>query len=186
MSSDDVGHTVSGSAAVSAQREVMRLAMEHRAQIWGYLMGLSKDPLRAEDLFQNTYLVICEKWQQFTPDTNFVAWALRIARFEFLASVDPARRDFVTVEAEVLEAALGEIDARPDALAAKKEALRLCIDELQPKSQQVFMLRYGEGVSCERVAESANMSLSALYTLLSRVRQTLFDCIQRRLRVEEA
>ncbi|HYF51758.1 MAG TPA: sigma-70 family RNA polymerase sigma factor [Planctomycetota bacterium] len=175
MSTDDLG-----------RREVMRLAMEHRAQIWGYLMGLSKDPLRAEDLFQNTYLVICEKWAQYEPQTNFIAWALKIARFEFLASVDPARREFVTVEAEVLETALGLDDPRPDALAAKKEALRHCIEELQPKSRQVFMLRYGEGLSCGRVAESAGMTLGALYTLLSRVRQALFDCIERRVRVEEA
>src|SRR5215203_2141390 len=44
-----------------ARRELMRLALEHRAQLWGFLMGLTKDPQKAEDLFQNTYLVLCEK-----------------------------------------------------------------------------------------------------------------------------
>ena len=51
------------------RRAVMRLALEHRAQLWGFLVGLAKDPLRAEDLFQNTYLILCEKWDQFQPGT---------------------------------------------------------------------------------------------------------------------
>ena len=88
------------------QQTVMRLALEHRVQIWAYLMGLAKDPHKAEDLFQNTYLIICSKWAQFQEGTNFLAWARRIARFEFLASVDPGRKKYVTVEAEVLESAL--------------------------------------------------------------------------------
>src|SRR5208283_5496669 len=94
-------------------REVMRLALEQREAIWAFLMGLTKDPARAEDLFQDTYLVLCEKASRYTPGTNFLAWARQVARYEFLASVDPKRRPEVTVEAEVLEAAL-DADTRAE------------------------------------------------------------------------
>src|ERR1700722_19658244 len=87
-------------------RDVMRLALEQREALWAFLMGLTKDPTRAEDLFQNTYLVLCEKAAQFTPGTNFLAWARQIARYEYLASIDPKRRPEATAEVEVLEAAL--------------------------------------------------------------------------------
>ena len=76
---------------------VMRLAIEHRSQIWAFLMGLMKDPVRVEDLLQNTYVVICEKWQEYRVGTNFLAWALRIARYEFLISVDPARHPMIRI-----------------------------------------------------------------------------------------
>jgi RNA polymerase sigma-70 factor, ECF subfamily len=168
------------------RREVMRLAIEHRTAIWGYLMGLTKNPHKAEDLFQNTYLVVCEKWQQYQHGTNFVAWALKIARYEFLASVDPARRSFVTVEAEVLENALGSAAEPSEAMAEKREALRKCIETLQTKSRKAFVLRYGDSLSCPRVAEKMGLTLNALYTLLSRVRQALQECVERRIRLEEA
>ena len=170
-----------------ARRELMRLALEHRAQLWGFLMGLTKDPQKAEDLFQNTYLVLCEKWDQFEPGTNFVAWARQIARFEFLASVDPERRPFVTTEMEVLESALDAARTADPAPSTRGDALLRCLDEMpEARGRRVLELRYGEGLPGEAVARQLGLSLNALYTLLSRVRRLLHDCIEHRLRTEEA
>ncbi len=166
------------------RREVMRLAMEHRAQLWGMLMGLSKDPLKAEDLFQNTYLVICEKWEQFQPGTSFLAWARAIARFEFLASVDPARRRMVTAEAEVLEAALAAVEQDTNALSAEREALNRCLSALSNRGRSALELRYGDGLDCGQVATRLGLSQGALYVLLTRTRQALQFCIEKRLRAE--
>jgi RNA polymerase sigma-70 factor (ECF subfamily) len=169
------------------RRELMRLALEHRAQLWGFLMGLAKDPQKAEDLFQNTYLILCEKWEQYRPGSNFMAWARQIARYEFLASVDPERRPFLTAEMEVLEGAL-DAAAREDAAPSlRREALKRCLDQLpEARGRRVLELRYGEGLPGERVAKELDLSLNALYTLLSRMRRALQDCIERRLRAEEA
>ena len=169
------------------RREVMRLALEHRARLWGFLMGLTKDPLKAEDLFQNTYLVLCEKWGQYEPGSNFLAWARQIARFEFLASVDPERRPFVTAEMEVLESAMRANETQARSSSPRRDALRQCLEQLPDgRGRQVLELRYGEGMPGEKVAERAGLSLNALYTLLSRVRRSLQECIERRLRAEEA
>jgi RNA polymerase sigma-70 factor (ECF subfamily) len=170
--------------AVRGQREeVMRLALEHRSSIWGFLMGLAKNPQQAEDLFQSTYLVICEKWTQFQPGTNFVAWARQIARYEFLASVDPQRRPFVTAEMDVLESALAaSADRGSDREADRREALRECLRQMPARGQRALTLRYGKGLGGDGVAQRMNLSLNALYTLLSRVRRLLLDCMNRRLR----
>ena len=169
------------------RRAVMKLALEHRAQLWGFLVGLTKNPARAEDLFQNTYLILCEKWEQYRPRTNFLAWARQIARFEFLASVDPERRPFVTAEMDVLESALRAVESEGGAPSSRREALRRCLDQMpQARGRRVLELRYGEGLAGEKVAEQLGLSLNALYTLLSRVRRILQDCIERRVRAEEA
>jgi RNA polymerase sigma-70 factor, ECF subfamily len=169
------------------RRAVMKLALEHRAQLWGFLVGLTKNPARAEDLFQNTYLILCEKWEQYRPGTNFLAWARQIARYEFLASVDPERRPFVTAEMEVLETALRAAESQGASPSSRCEALRVCLDQLpQARGRRVLELRYGEGLAGEKVAAQLGLSLNALYTLLSRVRRLLQECIERRLRTEEA
>jgi len=170
-----------------SRRMVMRLALEHRAQLWGFLIGLAKDPAKAEDLFQNTYLILCEKWAQYRPGTNFLAWARQIARFEFLASVDPERRPFVTAEMEVLEAAMQAAESRRGSPSSRREALRRCLDQMpEARARRVLDLRYGEGLTGEKVAAQLGLSLNALYTMLSRVRRVLQDCIELRLRTEEA
>ena len=168
------------------RREVMRLALEHRAPLWGFLMGLTKDPQKAEDVFQNTYLVLCEKWEQYQPGTNFLAWARQVARFEFLASVDPERRRFVTAEMEVLEAAMRTVEEPASTSSGRRDALQQCLQSLpDARGRRALELRYGEGLTGDRVARQLGVSLNALYTLLSRVRKALQDCVERRLRVEE-
>ena len=169
------------------RRAIMRLALEHRAQLWGFLLGLTKDPGKAEDLFQNTYLVLCEKWDQYRPGTNFLAWARQIGRFEYLASVDPDRRPFVTAEMEVLESAMRAAEARPEPPSSRRDALRRCLEQMpDARARRVLELRYGDGLPGESVADRVGISLNALYTLLSRVRRGLQDCVERRLRTEEA
>ncbi len=169
------------------RRAVMRLALEHRAQLWGFLVGLTKDPGKAEDLFQNTYLVLCEKWDQYRPGTNFLAWARQIARFEFLASVDPDRRPFVTAEMEVLESAMRAADSGKEPPSSRREALKRCLERMpDARARRVLELRYGDGLSGESVAQRVGMTLNALYTLLSRIRHSLQDCVERRLRTGDA
>jgi RNA polymerase sigma-70 factor (ECF subfamily) len=173
-------------AMTDARREVMRLALEHRASLWGFLMGLAKDPHRAEDLFQNTYLILCEKWEQYEPGTNFAAWARQIARFEFLASVDPDRRKFVTAEMEVLEAAMKAVEEERPA-SDRRDALQRCLESLpDARGRRAIELRYGESWSAGKVARDLGVTMNALYTLLSRVRKALQECVDRRLRAEEA
>jgi len=173
-------------SAQDARQRVMRLALEHRAPLWGFLMGLTKDPQKAEDLFQSTYLVICEKWERYKPDTHFLRWARQIARFEFLASVDPGRRSFVTAELDVLESALRAVEERNEEPSARREALRKCLHGLpEARGRRALELRYGEGLRGERVAQELGLSINALYTLLSRARKALQDCVEQRLRLEE-
>ncbi len=162
----------------------MKLAIEHRAQIWGLLLGLTKDPNKAEDVFQNTYLILCEKWQQYQPGTNFLAWARTIARYEFLASVDPARHRLIAVEAEVLESALEAAHHGPVEVSAQREALNRCLPALNQRGRSAIELRYGEGLDCGAVAQRLGMTLNALYVLLTRTRQALLQCVDKRLHAE--
>jgi RNA polymerase sigma-70 factor, ECF subfamily len=88
------------------RQEVMRLVLAHRTQLLATLLALNRDPHRAEDLFQQTCLVVCAKWREFTPGTSFLAWARSIARFKHLSAHDPSRRREVAVAADVITAAL--------------------------------------------------------------------------------
>jgi RNA polymerase sigma-70 factor (ECF subfamily) len=164
------------------RQQVTRLALQHRSELWAYLMGLAKDPHRAEDLFQNTHLVICQKWRQYRPGTNFLAWARQIARYEFLASVDPARHSLVTVEADLLESALAAASPVP---VTQREALRTCLEKLPSRGRRVIELRYGEAVRGQEAARRLALSVNAFYTYLSRLRQMLHDCVKRQLSVSE-
>ncbi len=169
------------------RRQVMQLALGLRQRLIAYLLALTKDADRAEDLFQSVYLVICEKWQQYVPDTNFAAWAFQIARYQFLASVAPARHRLIAVEAETLEEAMRAAEStRPlESDSRRCAALRECLRCMQTRARLAFQKRYAESCSARAIASDMGLSLNALYVLLSRTRRSLQACIERRLRAEE-
>ncbi len=170
----------------TTRQQVMQLVLHHRTRIWAYCMARCRSPQRAEDLFQQTCLVICEKWPQFRPGSNFLAWAMTIARYEHLASTDPKRHREYENEAAILAAAWADQPDESAQDAARRDALRYCLQRLGSRARRAFQLRYAEEQSNARLAEQLSISQQALYALLSRARRLLRECIDRRLQHESA
>ena len=56
----------------------------HQSQLFGYIYSLVRDLDDADDLFQQTSLVLWDKFDQFDPSRSFVDWACGVARYEVL------------------------------------------------------------------------------------------------------
>src|SRR4051794_41905793 len=62
-----------------SRKRLMALMTRHQRQIFSYIYVLVHNRSDAEDLLQETSLVICEKFNEFKEGTDFVAWACQIA-----------------------------------------------------------------------------------------------------------
>lgn len=164
-----------------SQDDVMQLVLRHRNRIWAYLMALARSPQRAEDLFQQTCLVICRKWDAFEPGSDFLGWALTIARYEFLASVDPKRRRELSNEADILAGAWTATPEESALQAARREALRPCLASLAGRARRALRHRYVDGLDGRESARRLGTTENALYAILSRARKALRACIERYL-----
>ncbi len=56
------------------------LFVAEHARLWGLAAALVGDRSEAEDLVQEAAMVAIKKLDQFTPETNFLAWVARIVR----------------------------------------------------------------------------------------------------------
>ena len=56
----------------------------HQGQLFGYIHSLVRDLDDADDLFQQTSLVLWDKFDQFDASRSFVCWACGVARYEVL------------------------------------------------------------------------------------------------------
>ena len=63
----------------------------------------------------------------------------------------------------------------------RKEALRLCLAELQDGARQIVSLRYDEGLDPAAIAARMGRSRAAVNSLLQRIREILKECVDRRL-----
>lgn len=159
---------------------------ESQRVLHAFILTLAPDFSDAEDILQETNLVLWEKQAEFTPGTDFRAWAFRIARYQVMAHRKRQSRSRLVFD-EVLMERLAKVAAgNSEAFDARREALAGCLKKLAPEQQQLLAQRYGESLSGGAIAESLGVTPDAVYQTLHRTRDALLRCIRRALRAERA
>jgi RNA polymerase sigma-70 factor (ECF subfamily) len=156
---------------------------QHR--IYAYVATLLPNRADAEEVFQQTSLILWKKWQQFDASCDFVRWACGMAHLEvrnFLRKHMDRGRVYLGDEvlAEVAQVRLEESDM----LEARRSALRHCLDRLSPGSRELLERCYAGKDSIKAIAAERRQEPNALYMVLKRLRRSLFDCINRTLAAE--
>jgi RNA polymerase sigma-70 factor (ECF subfamily) len=176
-----------GNSEGDNRKLMVGLLTQHQQRIFAYIHVLVPDPHSAWDILQQTCLVICEKFDEFDPQTDFVAWARQIAWWEVRAARQKfARGRLQVLDDEVLKLLAQSEEAGDEAANARRDALSNCLQRLQPRDREMILARYEAGNGVQQVAERCGRSLVAAYKSLSRIRRLLLDCITHRMAEEEA
>jgi RNA polymerase sigma-70 factor (ECF subfamily) len=155
---------------------------QHQTQLFGYIYSLVRDLDDADDLFQQTSLVLWDKFEQYDPSRNFIPWACGVARLEvsnFLRSRRRQRLCFSDNLALILIEAHDEMVDDP--LEERRVALAECMKKLRPTDQELLDTCYGHSVRIPDVAHDRGRSSQSIHNSLRRIRRTLFECVRRSL-----
>jgi RNA polymerase sigma-70 factor (ECF subfamily) len=169
---------------LSAAQQLMLLMTQHQRRIFSYIYALVPDRHSAEDLLQETSLVICEKFDHFKPGTDFVAWACQIAYWEVRRARQKFARSKVVFDDQVVEAVAQTASELAEETDQRHEALAHCLQRLHPRDRDLVLTRYEPGGGVEAAAQRSGRSLEAAYKALGRIRKLLADCVSNRLALE--
>jgi len=160
--------------------EFVRLFTSCQKKIYWYIFSLLHDVHDAEEVFQETAIVLWQKFASFQSGTNFVAWACRIAYHKVLRFRDEHRRDIPCLSNVFLEEVAPELLAVIDMDAANllDEQLAECLAKLNQRDRELVYLRYKPGATTKRVAAEVGRSTDAVYKALNRIHQALFECMR--------
>src|SRR5215471_21378774 len=86
------------------RKRLLVLMTKHQRQIFAYIYALVPNRYDAEDLLQETCVVICEKFHEFEEGTDFVAWACQIAYWRVRYSWQKYARSKVIFDQTILDA----------------------------------------------------------------------------------
>jgi RNA polymerase sigma-70 factor (ECF subfamily) len=162
--------------------EVLR---PNQARIYGYIHSLIPDMTDADDLMQQTTLILWKKFDEYDRGRSFFSWACGIARLEvanFLRSRGRRRRYFSDDLNLMLIEAHEEMSS--DELEDRREALSRCIEKLHERDRDLIAECYGDEEGIHAAADRRGRSTQSIYNSLRRIRQTLFECITRTLACE--
>jgi len=159
--------------------EFVRLLGENQRRITLYVMGLVPNWNDAEEIVQETTVVLWQEFAKFESGTNFAAWACKVAYFRVLAWRKRRSREKLQFSSEFLESISEELAAEPERREERERRLAECVGKLPADQRKVLVLRYGESREIDELAERVGRTVAACYRLLSRIRHSLFECVSR-------
>lgn len=164
--------------------EFIRLWASASRRIHAYITTMVFNVADAEDLLQEVGVTAWQKFEEYEPDRDFVAWTCGIARNKVLLFNRLARHRLVQ-SSELLERVEQEVRNDSRMLERQHEVLRECLSKLSDRDRKLLQIRYSDGITLKSVASETGQSLQALYKSLQRIHIRLLECVTRRLALRE-
>lgn len=125
-----------------------------------------------------------KRFEEYTPNTDFVAWALKISQFKVYEYYKKNKRDQLRLSKETVRILEKESLAAENDYDSHLEAIRSCIQKLKPSDYQLIKLRYEVDEKVTTIATRFGCSVQSIYKHLTRIHQALLLCINRTMRTE--
>ncbi len=163
------------------EERLVSLIAAHQPAIHRYILSLLPDRMLADDIAQETNLVLWRKAAEYDPAQPFLPWALTIAWFQVKAARRDAAPDRHVFDDDLVETLATENRELATGGSALADALDHCLARLPRKQRRLILDRYQPGTSVKDLAAAASKSPTAVSLALLRIRKALELCIERRL-----
>ena len=167
--------------------EFVRLLGTAQTRVFAYIYSLVHNWNDADEIAQETNLVLWRKFSQFEAGTDFVGWACGVAYFEVLRFRRERPHKEIRLDDDLLETLAEETAGDLETFDSKQQAIALCLEQLPAADRQLVQLRdrfdpaTRAEATTESVAQQVGRSVSAVYKALNRIRWRLLDCVRRQL-----
>jgi RNA polymerase sigma-70 factor (ECF subfamily) len=158
--------------------KVQQLFLAQAPALRAWFLGVVPDPDLADDLVQDTFLVVMKKSSDFQAGTNFRAWIFTIARYKLLEACRHHWARAITLEPEAMEMLIGdqsELPANPD---QRLQSLQSCLKKLPERAREIVEMRYFRNLRPPDIASRLSWTSNSVSVSLSRSRLALRKCIQ--------
>lgn len=182
MSADSPAINHSAAAAAGGPGEdFIRLFTQSQRALYLYIIPLVGNAADAEEVLQETNVVIWSKWRQFQPGSNFVAWGRAIARLEVFRFRRRRGHRLHLLADDVIERMAFHVEEQPNDVDLRRDALASCVEKLREQDRELIRRRYAADASGDMVAQELGRPANSVYQSLGRIRRVLMECVRRQL-----
>lgn len=143
-------------------RALARMFREHADAVWRLARALGVSDAAAEDVTQETFLIVQRRWDSFATGSAVRPWILGVARnvvrHHQRATSRRRARMRVVPEPPTPEAPSGAVERREAA-----ELMQRFIAQLDPKKRDVFVLGFVEQLTPTEIAAVLNIKRATVY-----------------------
>jgi len=171
-------------AALSSREPFVRLLAKHESAIRAFIYSLLPNWADTEEVLQETSLIVWRKFDQFTPGTNFLRWACRVAELEVRQFRSKKHHDRLQFGDSMLEQIAAIQTEENDLLDLRRRALADCVKRLNDRDKSLLASRYVDNAPGTKIATDKGKPVEAIYKRLQRIRRKLYDCVSHTVALE--
>jgi RNA polymerase sigma-70 factor (ECF subfamily) len=160
--------------------EFVQLLTACQLRLLAYIVSLVHDTDAAQDVLQETNAELWGKRAEFRPESEFGAWASRIAHFKVLSHFRDRSRERLVFDADLLADLAVRAEAQTAELDETGRWLEDCLSELPEARRTAILDRYRPGNSVNALAQAEKKSAGAMSKALARTRALLLACLRRK------
>ena len=165
------------------ESEFVKRLMEHRSMLHSFVFAMLRDAHLTEDILQEVAVVLWSKYREFTPGTDFGAWARSVAYREVLAARRSEARAHRYMDESCAQEILAAYERREQTVdtATHRRALRRCMGQLNSDLREMMRCRYALSMSSREIAAKFSRTAQAVDAIVYRIKKLLSDCVRSRL-----
>lgn len=164
--------------------QFLELFVHYQRSVYGYILTIVANVHEADEVFQETSLVLWKKREEYDPEHAFLRWACGVARQVARNHRAKKGRDRHCFSESFLEELAVARSDRSEWLDSALKLLRECLGRLDDDQRKLLRLRYGGEHTVDQLAAQLKCPANTLYQRLHRIRQRLYNCVQVGLRRE--
>ncbi len=166
---------------MNINEEFVCLMSANQKRIYGFILTLVPHLPDADDILQQTVMVMCRKFESYNRDQSFSAWAMGIAKNVVLQFRQKEQQSKMLLSDQAFHRVVSRSDRLVDTMESRVNALEGCINKLSQKDQELIKLRYNSGLRVKEIALKVGRPLQGLYQAFGRIHVSLKECIDRHM-----
>lgn len=153
--------------------------------LYAYILTLLPNRAEAEDILQETNLILCKKAEEYDPEGHFQGWAFNIARYQVMGHISKHKRSKLYFSPDLIEN-LAEESPDIKQMELSRKALQICYDLLPEHMKDMAQLRFREDKSLDQISKTLKKPMGSVSATLHRIRIKLIACVKMKLPSVEA
>ncbi len=161
-------------------QQFLTLMAANQQKIYCYILSISPQISEADDIMQETMIIMWNKFRDFKSGTDFSAWGMKIALYRALNRRQKKANNMLFLDDDVMKLLSDDSAREMNQLEDRLEALKHCVQKLNQRDRLLIYLRYNQAEPVKNMAERVGRSCAAIYKALTRIHEQLMLCIHRK------
>lgn len=159
--------------------EFIELFEAERKRLYAYIYAYVMDKTVADDIFQETSMILWREFEKFELGSSFTKWSNGIVFNRIRVYRRENKKHSLCLSDELLQEISSNLDYETSS-ENKWNALQFCRAQLSLPDQRLYEYFYVKNLDAQSIADKSGRSIFAIRKSVHKLRKKLFDCVDRK------